>query len=83
VYPLVIATGAGAASRQAIGTAVFSGMISNTILGLLFTPVLYVAVQSLTELVGGQKKTAEPHHPVPSHDGVAEVGKEGVSHGMA
>jgi HAE1 family hydrophobic/amphiphilic exporter-1 len=71
VYPLVIATGAGAASRQAIGTAVFSGMISNTILGLLFTPVLYVAVQSLTELIGGKKKDAAEKttaHEAPEHD---------------
>ncbi|MDB5333727.1 MAG: hydrophobe/amphiphile efflux family transporter [Phycisphaerales bacterium] len=44
VFPLVRATGAGAASRQAIGTAVFYGMIGNTFLGLVLTPVLYVAI---------------------------------------
>jgi HAE1 family hydrophobic/amphiphilic exporter-1 len=49
VLPLVNATGAGAASRQAIGTAVFFGMIGNTLLGLLFTPVLYVVIQGLRE----------------------------------
>jgi HAE1 family hydrophobic/amphiphilic exporter-1 len=48
VFPLVHATGAGAASRQAIGTAVFYGMIGNTLLGLVFTPVLYVAISSVT-----------------------------------
>ncbi|MEM8818362.1 MAG: multidrug efflux RND transporter permease subunit [Pseudomonadota bacterium] len=42
VVPLVIATGAGAEMRQALGTAVFSGMIGVTIFGLLFTPVFYV-----------------------------------------
>ncbi len=49
VLPLVHATGAGAASRQAIGTAVFYGMIGNTFLGLIFTPVLYVAITRLSE----------------------------------
>ncbi len=52
VFPLVHATGAGAASRQAIGTAVFFGMIGNTFLGLLFTPVLYVAITTLSERLG-------------------------------
>ena len=51
VFPLVNATGAGAASRQAIGTAVFYGMIGNTFLDLLFTPVLYVVITGLSEAV--------------------------------
>ncbi len=51
VLPLMIASGAGAASRQAIGTAVFFGMIGNTFLGLVFTPVLYVVIQAVTEKV--------------------------------
>jgi hydrophobe/amphiphile efflux-1 (HAE1) family protein len=42
VVPLVIATGAGAELRQALGTAVFSGMIGVTVFGLLFTPAFYV-----------------------------------------
>ena len=42
VVPLVIATGAGAEMRQALGTAVFAGMIGVTIFGLVFTPVFYV-----------------------------------------
>jgi HAE1 family hydrophobic/amphiphilic exporter-1 len=53
VTPLMIATGAGAASRQAIGTAVFFGMIGNTLLGLIFTPVLYVVIQAVTEKIFG------------------------------
>jgi HAE1 family hydrophobic/amphiphilic exporter-1 len=55
VLPLVHATGAGAASRQAIGTAVFYGMIGNTLLGLFFTPVLYVAVRWVAERVSGRR----------------------------
>ncbi len=60
VFPLVHATGAGAASRQAIGTAVFYGMIGNTFLGLLFTPVLYVAIAAVSERLGGRGKLALP-----------------------
>jgi HAE1 family hydrophobic/amphiphilic exporter-1 len=48
--PLVIASGAGAASRQAIGTAVVGGMIAATIMSLIFTPVFYVIMQRLSEL---------------------------------
>jgi HAE1 family hydrophobic/amphiphilic exporter-1 len=50
VTPLVVASGAGAVSRQALGTAVFSGMLGVTILGVFFTPVLYLAMQRLAEL---------------------------------
>ena len=42
VYPLVTSHGAGAEMRRAMGTAVFSGMIGVTLLGLFFTPVFYV-----------------------------------------
>src|SRR5262252_6890244 len=45
VVPLVIATGAGAEMRQALGTAVFFGMLGVTLFGLLFTPVFYVVVR--------------------------------------
>jgi HAE1 family hydrophobic/amphiphilic exporter-1 len=47
--PLVFATGAGAASRNSVGTTVFGGMIVSTGLNLFFIPVLYVIVKSLTE----------------------------------
>ncbi len=50
--PLVVASGAGAASQQAIGTAVVGGMIAATIMSLLFTPVFYVVMQRLSELRG-------------------------------
>src|SRR3954469_20251421 len=45
VLPLVVATGAGAEMRQALGTAVFSGMLGVTLFGLLFTPVFYLVVR--------------------------------------
>ena len=49
VLPLVFATGAGAASRNSVGTTVFGGMIVSTVLNLFFIPVLYVIVKSLTD----------------------------------
>jgi multidrug efflux pump subunit AcrB len=47
VLPLVISQGAGAEMRQAVGVAVFFGMIGVTLFGLLFTPVFYVTVRKL------------------------------------
>ena len=47
VVPLVIATGPGAEMRQSLGTAVFSGMLGVTFVGLFLTPVFYVTLRSL------------------------------------
>ena len=47
VLPLVLARGAGAEMRQALGTAVFYGMIGVTFFGLLFTPIFYVVMRRL------------------------------------
>ncbi|ALQ10193.1 MULTISPECIES: efflux RND transporter permease subunit [Pseudoalteromonas] len=49
VIPLVLATGAGAEMRHAMGNAVFSGMIGVTVFGLLFTPVFYMLVVNKKE----------------------------------
>ena len=49
VGPLVLARGAGAASQQALGTAVFGGMIVSTLLAVFFVPVFFVVFQSLSE----------------------------------
>ncbi|MCY1074018.1 efflux RND transporter permease subunit [Archangium lansingense] len=46
VVPLVIATGAGAASRKSLGTAVFGGMLLSTFVNLIFIPVLYTLVET-------------------------------------
>ncbi len=51
VVPLVAATGAGAASRQAIGTTVLGGLLVGTIVGLLVIPLLYILVQTVREAV--------------------------------
>jgi hydrophobe/amphiphile efflux-1 (HAE1) family protein len=49
LLPMVIATGAGAGSRQAIGITVFSGMLSTTLFGIFLIPVLYFLFQSARE----------------------------------
>ncbi|EML1936019.1 efflux RND transporter permease subunit [Providencia vermicola] len=48
VIPLVLATGAGSEMRQAVGIAVFFGMLGVTFFGLLLTPVFYMAIRKLT-----------------------------------
>jgi HAE1 family hydrophobic/amphiphilic exporter-1 len=47
VFPLVIASGAGDGSRQALGQAVFGGMLSATIIGALLTPAFYVLIERM------------------------------------
>ncbi len=49
VLPMVVAQGAGAASRHSLGTAVFGGMIASTFLSLVLVPVLYVVLEKLRE----------------------------------
>ena len=53
MVPLVIASGAGAASRRALGTAVFGGMLAATVFGVFFIPVLYVIIQKMSEWLRG------------------------------
>jgi len=50
--PLVVATGAGAGARTALGTAVFAGLIVATILGVVMTPAIYRVVQGTSERFG-------------------------------
>lgn len=56
VVPLAIAVGPGAEMRQALGTAVFFGMLGVTLIGLLLTPVFYVVLRSLF----GRRKKPSP-----------------------
>ena len=66
VVPLLKASGAGAASRQSIGTAVFGGMLAATVLTLIFVPVFYAVIEQWRESFSG--KTASSH-PAPSGAG--------------
>ncbi len=60
VYPLVVASGAGAASRRALGTAVFGGMLTSTFLAVLFVPVFYVISQSASERWAARRANPAP-----------------------
>ena len=61
VVPLLVASGAGAASQKAIGIAVFGGMLAATVIGVIIIPILYVLLQSLRErLKGGAPVSNQP-----------------------
>lgn len=66
VYPLVISTGAGSEMRQAMGTAVFAGMIGVTLFGLFLTPVFYFLLMKWGQ---NRKKPVPPavSSPEPVH----------------
>jgi HAE1 family hydrophobic/amphiphilic exporter-1 len=55
VVPLVIATGPGAEMRQALGTAVFFGMLGVTFFGLFLTPVFYVTIRTLVGFIRARR----------------------------
>ena len=59
LLPLVIAEGAGALSRRAIGTPVFGGMIAAALVGIFLIPMLYVVFQRLRERAGRGKAVGE------------------------
>ena len=63
VAPLVVASGAGAEARQALGTAVFAGMIGVTLFGLLLTPAFYVVCRRLAR----RRQPSVPHPDITAH----------------
>jgi multidrug efflux pump subunit AcrB len=65
VVPLVWAVGAGAELRQALGTAVFFGMIGVTAFGLIFTPAFYVVCRWIAGL-GRPRKGAQSERALPA-----------------
>jgi gold/copper resistance efflux pump len=60
VVPLVLASGAGAEMRQAMGIAVFAGMLGVTLFGLFLTPVFYVVVRDLTARFERHRSRSKP-----------------------
>ena len=67
VLPLIVATGAGSEMRQALGTAVFFGMIGVTFFGIFFTPVFYKVIRKLTgKYVLPEHELAETDRPPPA-----------------
>lgn len=63
ILPLVFATGAGAASRHSLGTAVCGGMIFSTVLSLYFVPVIYLTVGAIRDKVSGRGRVAKVAEP--------------------
>jgi len=64
VIPLVLASGAGGASQRALGTGVVGGMLSATLLGVIFVPVFFVVVLSLLQCKSD--KAGKPSPDVPA-----------------
>ncbi len=71
VVPLVLAEGAGAEMRQAVGTAVFAGMLGVTFFGLLLTPIFFVVVDWLSTL--GKSRPTEPSKELTEVTGATTV----------
>jgi HAE1 family hydrophobic/amphiphilic exporter-1 len=64
VLPLAVTTGAGAGAQNAIGTGVLGGMITATVLVVIFAPLFYVLVERAFGK-RGKKKSAEPANSEP------------------
>ncbi|HTI31049.1 MAG TPA: efflux RND transporter permease subunit [Sphingomonas sp.] len=71
VFPLAIATGAGAGGQNAIGRAVVGGMLSATILAIFFVPVFFVLVLGLFKKRGNKERTVQD-------DGTGEPAAQGA-----
>jgi multidrug efflux pump subunit AcrB len=71
VVPLVLASGAGAASKVSVGITVFGGVIFATILTTLAVPAFYVLIQGLSERFSGDPPPAAP--PAASETGAASA----------
>jgi len=65
IFPLVIATGAGAGSRQSLGTAVFGGMLVATFLSLFVVPIIYIVIKMTTEKLFPPKRLMLENIPTP------------------
>jgi len=63
LYPLVVATGAGAVSRVVLGITVLGGMLVATVFGIILIPGLYVMFQWIGDALSGKRKD----HPEPDH----------------
>ncbi len=64
--PLLLASGAGAELRQALGTAVFFGMVGVTAFGLLFTPTFYVVCRGIGDRIANRRRAHQQPALVPA-----------------
>ena len=84
VVPLVLATGAGAEMRTALGIAVFSGMLGVTFFGIFLTPVFYVSIRWLVERSQPPKPAAAQVVAVPAQtDGQQAAPNTGIKAGSS
>lgn len=74
VLPLVVATGAGAAGRVSLGTSVFGGMLTGTLILIFLVPVFFVLVQRFSGHGSSTspQPVASPGHPPNQHTGSSE-----------
>ena len=83
VLPLVIATGASSGARRALGTAVFGGMITATLLTIFIVPVLYVVIQEFVErrrpaVADRNLRRSPPNEEAIHHDRIAGCCTDGL-----
>jgi len=79
VTPLLFARGAGAASERALGTVVFGGMLSSTLLAIPFVPVFYVVMDRVSERIGRLRRRVKGEDAGPKGEAgeKVEVGEKG------
>jgi len=65
VIPLVVAHGAGAEMRRALGLAVFSGMLGVTLFGIFLTPVFFYVIRRFSRVPSAQPPPASAPEPPP------------------
>ena len=75
-WPLVVAQGAGALSRQSLGTAVFGGLFASTLLSLFIVPILYVVIENIRHRLMGRHQPP-PQQPEPQREEVASSSRGG------
>ncbi len=69
VVPLMIASGASAETQRAIGTGVFGGMVTATLLAIFFVPVFFVVVLGLVDRLREKRRKSEPALSHPAEEG--------------
>jgi len=65
--PLWVATGAGAVSRQIMGTTVIGGMLAASLLGIFLIPAIFYLVEKFSGVVSREGPTIIPEEPLPGH----------------
>ena len=81
IFPLVIASGAGAGSRQSLGTAVFGGMLVATFLSLFVVPILYIIIKQLSSRFISSDSSSKPESSESGGPGGGANGSGGQSQG--